>query len=127
MPERGDPAEYTSTPRRDQPAADPSAYRPQSPLDQFVATTLSEIQQEQGRLMERTSTIIRDVDGVSRKVDALKGAYTFIKGFAAAVFIVVPFAATLLWWSLSDRIEKLRVLLDGRPAQSQQIQPPRRP
>lgn len=118
---------------RDTPTSStPENFRPQTTPDEFrsrdydlrTSTALHEIKFDQGRLLERSDSVIRELAGLSTKVGELKDAYQFIRGAAWAVAVIVPFAAGALWWSLSDRIDKLHQLLDSRGAQSQQVTPP---
>lgn len=87
----------------------------QHDVSQFIATTLHEIQQEQGRIRGDISALSSKVDKVADDVGALKSDYTFFKGAAAALKYMWPavaaifvFGFTIVWWSLSDRIERLK-------------------
>lgn len=114
----------SSTPEGQRPTVTPAEFPARREYDLSTNAALQEIRLDQGRLLERSDAVIRDLGGLSTKVGELKDAYQFIRGAAWAVAVVVPFAAGALWWSLSDRIDQLHRLLDNRAAQSQQVTPP---
>lgn len=113
-----------STPDHDRPETSPAGFLARRDYDLSTSAALQEIKFDQGRILERSESVIRELGGLSTKVGELKDAYQFIRGAAWAIAVIVPFAAWLVWWSLSDRIDKLHQLLDVRPAQSQQFTPP---
>ncbi|MGO7589963.1 hypothetical protein [Rhizobium leguminosarum] len=46
-------------------------------------------------------------DRVEAKVSALETKALFLTGFVAAVIVLVPVSAGLVWWSLGERIEQV--------------------
>ncbi|AWN47148.1 hypothetical protein DK419_13175 [Methylobacterium terrae] len=60
-----------TTPENSRPSSTPEAFAAQRPLENFIATTLSEIQQEQGRQAERSLETNRKFDELYRRLDRL--------------------------------------------------------
>ena len=141
MREQYGPREQSGTPDAAERSVSPDRYQAQRPVDQFIATTLHEIQQEQGRQSQRFDGLERSIDRMTDKVDrmndasilsnsamsriepqvdkhsdTLKTVEGIVKGVRLGLIVVggiVSVVGVLLYYTNARRLDRLIKVLDS--------------
>ena len=92
-----------------------------------VFASLTEIQKDVVTLVAKTDRLIIDVGKQEVKVDELRHAVTWAKGFGVAAIILIPLCAAIIWWLVGGKLEQMRDDLVGarRTPATQSVPAPR--
>lgn len=100
----------------DVPSTLPQHYEPSHVIQMLVA-----MQGEIKALCTKTERLISDVEKLDGHVAKLNTAFNRAWGFGLAAVILIPVAATLIWWLIGGQITQLRDRINSLPqAQMQQ-------
>lgn len=112
----------------------PGEFEAQRPLEQFIATTLHEIQDSQGRSSEKTEALTKAIDKLSDKIDRLNDASVLsgatlgriepkvnehhdalktIRGILIGVTAVVAVAGAAVYFTNKSRLDRVLLILDS--------------
>ena len=81
----------------------PSGYEPS-----HVIQLLVNMQGEIKSLCTKTDRLIKDVETLDGHVDKLNNAFNRAWGFGVAAVILIPLAATAIWWMVGGEITQMR-------------------
>jgi hypothetical protein len=83
---------------------------------------LVNMQGEIKSLCTKTDRLIKDVETLDGHVGKLNNAFNRAWGFGIAAVILIPLAATLIWWLIGGEITHIRDKLDTLSAPAAQSQ-----
>jgi hypothetical protein len=86
----------------------PDPQRPPQYEPSHVIQLLVNMQKDVTANATKLDRAIIDLGKLDDKISKLSSTITWIKGFAAAAFLLIPICVTIVWWFMGDRFTDIK-------------------